>query len=444
MTRGIAVVTAAESEQDQSLAATALAAAGVRAGDRVALIAGGGPAYVAVALGALRTGVIPVLLNTHLLPAEQDALLADARPALVLRGGELDGLIGAGAGAAEVPLAPAPLGRPMIYTSGTTGRPKGVWSGVLGEEDAAALLAEEREQWGFQADDVHLVASPLHHSAPLRFAAGTLLAGGTVVLPGHFTAEGFAAAVTAHRPTSAFLVPAHLQRLFVPDAPPLPDLSSFRLVAHAGAPCPTRLKERSLDAFPEGSVWEFYGSTEAQFTVCSSDDWRARPGTVGRARAGRRLSVDEDGTIWCDTPRHARFVYWDDPDKTAMAWRGDACTVGDLGRLDDDGYLFLEGRRSDLVITGGVNVYPLEVERALLDHPRVHESAVFGVPDERWGQRVCAAVVGELSTADVHAWLADRLAPYKRPKTVVVVDALPRNSMGKVSRSRLGVELGLE
>ena len=444
MTRGTAVVTAAESERDQRRAAAALAARGLEAGDRVALVAAGGPAYLAVALGALRTGIIPVLINTHLLPAEQDVLLADARPSLVLRDGELDALVADGAPHPEVALAPAPLGRPMIYTSGTTGQPKGVWSGVLDDEDAAALLAEERDQWGFRADDVHLVSSPLHHSAPLRFAAGTLLVGGTVVLPGHFTAGGFGTAVTAHRPTSAFLVPAHLQRLFAPDAPPLPDLSSFRVVAHAGAPCPTRLKERALDAFPEGSLWEFYGSTEAQFTVCSSDDWRSHPGTVGRARAGRRLSVDDDGTIWCDSPRHARFVYWNDPAKTAAAWRGDACTVGDLGRLDDEGYLYLEGRRSDLVITGGVNVYPLEVERALLEHPQVHEAAVFGVPDERWGQRVCAAVVGELSPADVDDWLDARVAPFKRPKTVVVVDALPRNSMGKVRRNRLGTELGLE
>lgn len=385
-----------------------------------------------------------MLLNVHLLATEQEALLADARPALVLRDDELRALVTAGADAPPVELAPAPLARPMIYTSGTTGTPKGVWSGVLDDADAAALLAEEREQWGFRADDVHLVASPLHHSAPLRFAAGTLLAGGSVVLPGHFTPDGFAAAVTTHRPTSAFLVPAHLQRLFAAGAPALPDLSSFRLVAHAGAPCPAHLKEQAVAAFPAGAVWEFYGSTEAQFTVCSTDDWRAHPGTVGRARAGRRLSVDDDGTIWCDTPRHARFEYWGDPVKTAAAWRGDACTVGDLGRLDGDGYLYLEGRRSDLIITGGVNVYPLEVEKALLEQPGVDEAAVFAVEDERWGQRVCAAVVGEVTEEAVRDWLGERVAPHKRPKTVLLVDALPRNSMGKVSRARLGAQLGLE
>ncbi len=444
VTDGIALVTAAASERDQRRVGAALAAQGLRRGDRVALVAEGSAAYLAVAIGALRRGVVPVLLNVHLLPAEQDALLADARPALVLRDDELAAFVAAGAEDAPVELAPAPLARPMIYTSGTTGMPKGVWSGVLTDADADALLAEERDQWGFRADDVHLVASPLHHSAPLRFAAGTLLAGGSVVLPGHFTPASFRAAVAAHRPTSAFLVPAHLQRLFAADAPALPDLSSFRLVAHAGAPCPTHLKEHAVAAFPEGSVWEFYGSTEAQFTVCSTADWRTHPGTVGRARAGRRLSVDDEGTIWCETPRHARFEYWGDPAKTAAAWRGDACTVGDLGRLDDDGYLYLEGRRSDLIITGGVNVYPLEVERALLDHPQVQEVAVFGVDDERWGQRVCAAIVGAVTEAEVHEWLADRVAPHKRPKTVLLLDALPRNSMGKVSRARLGAALGLE
>lgn len=441
---GATVVTAGEAEADQRRAAAALRAGGLVTGDRVALIATGSPAYLAVAVGALRVGIVPVLLNIHLLAAEQEALLADARPTLVLRDDDLGPFIAAGYDAAPVELAPAPLARPMIYTSGTTGTPKGVWSGVLDEADAAALLAEERDQWGFRSDDVHLVASPLHHSAPMRFAAGTLLAGGSVVLPGHFTAGGFADAVTRHRPTSAFLVPAHLQRLFAPDAPPVPDVSSFRLLVHAGAPCPTRLKERALATFPEGSVWEFYGSTEAQFTACSADEWRERPGTVGRARAGRRLSVDDDRTIWCTMPPHARFEYWGDAAKTATAWRGDACTVGDLGRLDDDGYLYLEGRRSDLVITGGVNVYPLEVERVLLDHPAVHEVAVFGVEDERWGQRLCAAVVGELGAGDVTGWLSERVAPHKRPKTVVMVDALPRNSMGKISRARLGSALGLE
>jgi long-chain acyl-CoA synthetase len=240
-----------------------------------------------------------------------------------------------------------------------------------------------------------------------------------------------------------FCVPAHLQRLFAHwDQVGAPDLSSFRLVAHAGAPCPPALKHRLIEAFPDGSTWEFYGATEGQFTACRSEEWLARPGTVGRARPGRSLAVEPDGTIWCTVPSYARFEYYGDPAKTAAAWRANpdgqsAFTVGDLGRLDDDGYLFLDGRREDLVITGGVNVYPLEVENALREHPGVADVAVYGVPDERWGQRVCAAIVGTASAAELDDFARERLAPPKRPKTWTFLDELPRTLTGKVLRGDL-------
>jgi long-chain acyl-CoA synthetase len=192
-----------------------------------------------------------------------------------------------------------------------------------------------------------------------------------------------------------------------------------------------------LRAFPAGSVWEFYGSTEGQFTACSTDDWRERPGSVGRARPGRVLRTDPDGRLWCTVPPHARFSYWRDPERTALAWRGDAFTVGDLGRVDADGYVYLDGRREDLVISGGVNVYPAEVEAALAACPGVTEAAVFGLPDERWGQRVCAAVVGDVSEATLRAWAREHLAPAKRPKQYLQVDVLPRTSTGKVRRVEL-------
>jgi long-chain acyl-CoA synthetase len=433
------VVTADDSERDQRAAAGALAARNLGPGDRVAIIAWGTPAYLAVALGALRTGIVPVLLNPNLVAEEQDALLADADPTLTLRADDLDRLLTEGQPAE---LAPWPLARPMLYTSGTTGIPKGVWSGLLDERDAAALLAEERDVWGFAADDVHLVASALYHSAPLRFAAGTLLAGGSVVLTAAFEAAPVAHAIATHRPTTTFVAPAHLQRIFALDRQP--PLDSFRLVAHAGAPCPNPLKEQALDAFPDGAVWEFYGSTEGQFTVCSPGEWVGRPGTVGRARPGRTLRTDPDGTIWCSVPAHARFAYWRDPVKTAETWRDDAFTVGDLGRIDPDGYLYLDGRRDDLVITGGMNVYPLEVERVLLAHPGVQDVVVFGADDERWGRRVCAAVVGDLDSAAVNEWLAGRVAPYKRPKQVLMVDSIPTTPTGKVRRAEIAATLGLE
>ena len=208
----------------------------------------------------------------------------------------------------------------------------------------------------------------------------------------------------------------------------------FRLVAHAGAPCPEWVKRRLIEEFPAGSTWEFYGSTEGQFTACRSEEWLEHPGTLGRARPGRSMTVDDDGHLWCVVPAHARFSYFGDAAKTAAAWRGDAFTVGDLGRVDEDGYVFLDGRREDLIISGGVNVYPAEVEQVLGEVPGVDDIAVYGVDDEQWGQRVCAAVVGEVDDATLDAHAREHLAPAKRPKEYHRLDALPRTPTGKVRR----------
>ncbi|MCW2701206.1 MAG: AMP-dependent Acyl-CoA synthetase and ligase [Blastococcus sp.] len=423
---GVPVVTSVDSERDQRRAAAALAAEGLRAGDRLLVSAAASPALLAVVLGALRTGIVPVVLDPGLPAAERATLAEDADAALDVAD-DPAGLLGE----EQADLADVPLARPMHYTSGTTGRRKGVWSGVLLEDDARALAAEEIELWGFQEGDRHLVLSPLHHSAPLRFAVHTLLAGGSVLLPGAFGAAQAAAAITELRPTTTFCVPTHLQRLLGHGGV---DWSSFRMLAHAGAPCPAPLKRAVIEALPADSVWEFYGSTEAQFTVCSTADWLAHPGSVGRARPGRRLQTDDRGQLWCAVPPWARFEYWRAPDKTAAAWRGDLVTVGDLGRVDDDGVVWLDGRREDLVISGGVNVYPAEVEAVLDAHPEVVESAVFGVPDDEWGQRVVAAYVGSADPAELASWARDRLGAAKRPKALHRLGELPRTSTGKVRR----------
>jgi long-chain acyl-CoA synthetase len=410
----------------------------LREGDRVALLVPPSEAYLDVVIGLLAAGVVPIPLDPRLTTYERDRILGGLSPALeVTDDATLEELRAAYPDSRGLPRA-----RPMHCTSGTTGTPKGVWSGLLPDEEAEALVAEEAALWGFAADDVNLVLSPLYHSAPLRFAIGTVLAGGRVVLPGPFDPARTTEAIERARPTSMFCVPTHLQRLFAHwDQVGTPDLSSFRLVAHAGAPCPDGVKRRLVDTFPEGSTWEFYGSTEGQFTACRSEEWLERPGTVGRARPGRVLSTDGDGQIWCTVPPFARFSYFGDPEKTAAAWRdtpeGPAFTVGDLGRLDADGYLFLDGRREDLVISGGVNVYPLEVEQALLEHPGVEDVAVYGVPDDDWGQRVCAAYVGSASAAELDAFVRGRLAPPKRPKAWHRLPDLPRTLTGKVLRTEL-------
>jgi long-chain acyl-CoA synthetase len=429
---------AAEAEDAQRRAAGALLRRGLEPGDRVAFALGSSAALLCCVLGSLRRGIVPVLLNATLLAEERETLLADAEPRLVvLEEGDLHTLLGGPA----VELAPYPLARPMHYTSGTTGRPKGVWSGVLDEAAAKALFEDEAELWRFDAADTHLVCSPMYHSVSIRFAAGTLLSGGRVLVLGRFDAGVAADALVGDRPTTTFMAPTALGRLLgSEDAPPV--LDSLRLLVHAGSPCPPALKEAAFARLPPGVLWEFYGATEGQFTVCPPEDWLARPGTVGRARPGRRLEVDGDGTVWCHAPDLARFSYWRDDEATAQAWRGDAFTVGDIGRLDEEGFLFLDGRRDDLVITGGVNVYPAEVEAVLGRAPGVPEVAVFGVDDEVWGQRVCAAVVGAVDEQLLRRHAEAHLAPYKRPKAYLLLSELPRTATGKLLRRALPAHLG--
>ncbi len=432
--------TAAESTAVQRRAAGGLAATGLTRGDRVVLSLPGSAAYVSAVLGATRTGVVPVPLDPRLTTYEFARIVEDVEPALVIREpAELDELLRG----PEASLAAWPLCRPMHFTSGTTGRPKGVWSGLLDDEDARSLALEERELWGFTAEDINLVVSPVYHSAPLRFAAGTLLAGGSIaVLPG-FAPEVFVEAVEQTKPSTMFCVPAHLQRLFAwqDETGDARDLSSFRLVAHAGAPCPDGTRRRAHDTFGVHAVWEFYGSTEGQWTACRADEWQAHPGTVGRARPGRVITADDDGLLWCAVPSWATFEYWQDDEKSAAAWKqtpdGPAFTVGDLGRVED-GWVYLDARRTDLIITGGVNVYPAEVESVFADLPGVTDIAVFGRSDESWGQRVCAAYVGDASEDTLRERATERLSPPKRPKEYVRLDALPRTATGKVRRRDLG------
>jgi long-chain acyl-CoA synthetase len=432
------VLRAREYRRRSRNAAAGLTARGLQPGDRVAIVTPEHrfpPHHAAVlqahviclVAGALRAGYVPVPVNPLLTEAERAHIVTDSGAALVVRDPQdLTALTGHAGPSPD--LARWPIGRPMHYTSGTTGRPKGVYTQDIGRERSEALWRDEIDQWEFTAADVTLVHGPLCHAAPLRYAMAVLEAGGAAVLPGAFEAQAIAEALVTHRPTHAFVVPSHLQRLFSLDLPPSP----YRVLTHAGAACPPSVKRRLHEWAGTEHVWEFYGSTEGQFTVCAGQEWEQRPGTVGRARAGRRLEIRE-GVIWCHAPDFARFRYWGDDAKTAATWQGDAFTVGDLGRLDD-GYLFLEGRREDLIISGGVNVYPAEVEAVLLECPGVEEVAVFGRDDARWGQRVCAAFAGTAREADVQEWAKVHLASYKRPKEVQRLPELPHNASGKIQR----------
>jgi long-chain acyl-CoA synthetase len=278
----------------------------------------------------------------------------------------------------------------------------------------------------------------------------TLEAGGTVVLQPKFDAASALAGIELFGVTSTFMVPTHLERILELGPKKLRghDLSTMRTLAHAGAPIRPETKRKVIDAFPDGSVWEFYGSTEGQATRISTSEWLRKPGSVGTALPGAEILVladdgrpvdpNEAGQVWVRDPGAERFRYWRDKRKTRDAWRDDAFTVGDLGYLDEDGYLFLTGRRHDTIITGGVNVYPQEVEAVLLEHPAVAEAVVFGIESDEWGQEVRAHVVAApnmpLDGDRLRSWARDRLAGFKCPRVIDVVPELERTATGKIKR----------
>ena len=449
-------LTATQARQGASWVAARLLQMGVTPGDRIAIAphnekdidqAQRQQSSIIMSMwGALSIGVIPVMVNPDLSERERDYILLDSLPSIVFD--TTESLVALCSHFEEShPLPSYPLGRPMHYTSGTTGKPKGVWSGVLTPKAAAGLWETEIAMWDCSSRDTSLVHGPLTHSGPLRFALYTLLAGGDVLLPGWFDAELHAKAIAEHRPSIAFVVPSHMQRLLERSG----DLaeSPYRMLVHAGAACPPVLKQAIHDWAGAENVWEFYGSTEGQFTTMPGTQWALWPGSVGKARPERELRII-DGTIWCAPPEYGYFEYWGDPEKTAAAWRvidgRRWFTVGDLGRLNDQGYLYIEGRREDLIITGGMNVYPAELEAEILAFDGVHDVAVFGVTDERWGQKVCAAVVGnaDLDLNALSTRLRQDLAGYKQPKEFFVVDQLPRTASGKIQRLKVAGELGLE
>jgi long-chain acyl-CoA synthetase len=456
----VELLTAQDSEDRQRRAAGALLARGCCGGDRVVFSLGSSADLICAVLGAARVGLIPVLLNATLTGAERLPLVADARAAVEVAD---QAALAALMDGAPADLSPYPLTRPMHYTSGTTGRPKGVTTGIWDEATARAVFEDEASVWHFDPGDLHMVCSPMYHTVSVRFATGTLLSGGSLAILSRFDADTALSVLRHQRPTTTFLVPTHLQRILgLAQLGADERFDSLRLLAHAGAPCPPSLKRATIERVRPGALWEFYGSTECQFTVCSQSEWLEHQGTVGRARPGRQLMIepvdpaggegrdpasDNAGTIWCTVPPYARFSYWRDLDATAAAWRGDACSVGDLGHLDTEGYLFLSGRRHDLIISGGVNVYPAEVEGVLAAVPGVEQVAVFGLPDARWGQRVCAAFVASAGPEAVEASLRDaasaHLAPYKRPKSYYPTSDLPHTATGKLLRRSVAAHLGL-
>ncbi|HEU4615345.1 MAG TPA: class I adenylate-forming enzyme family protein [Kofleriaceae bacterium] len=422
-----------------------LAAAGIQAGDRIAVLAANGPGFVAARDAATAADVVLVPINPRLAAAEVAWIVGHARPRALLvdeahRAAapgqvpviELDAL----AGGTAAPLDHARVGATLLYTSGTTGRPKGCWRTA---DQERARSDELRASYGLAASDTHLIVCPLGHSAPGIFLRAARAAGARTVIASRFTAESFVADAQHHRATVVFLVPTQVHRLLAIDPPPR--LDSLRAVIVAGAPFPPAQKA-AFDAWlGHGRLYEFYGSSETgTVSVIGPDEHAAHPGSVGRPPPGVSVQL-HDGEIFVRSPT-VMSGYLDETGEhvAPLAHRDGHISVGDLGTIDEGGWITLVDRKHDTIITGGLNVYPAEVERALAALPEVAGAVVFGVPDADWGQLVAAVIAtrdGEqLDGQYVRHALRAQLAGYKLPRALVTcsLDELPIGSSGKALR----------
>lgn len=344
-------------------------------------------------------------------------------------------------------------GNRMLYTSGTTGRPKGVrrpLRGISPAEAAGAALARARRYGADHEDGVFLGLAPMYHASPLAYADQALDVGHRVVLLDRWNRERVLEAIAEHGVTWLYLVPLMMRELVAlsEDERAALQVGSIRSIVHTAAPCPPYVKQAMIDWLGPVLV-EIYGGTEGSATVITSEEWLTHVGSVGRPLPHVSLRIlDEDrnevpvgqvGTVYFKNEDFA-FVYLGDPEKTAASRLDGHVTLGDLGRLDEDGYLYLSDRSVDLIISGGVNIYPAEIEHALLELPGVGDACVVGRPDEKWGESVHAVVVVDRSgthdevAASLDAELRARIAGYKVPRSWAFTEALPRSASGKLLR----------
>ena len=479
--------------QTARCAAGGIKAFGLRPGDAVALLLRNDIAYFEASVAANLAGVPVVPVNWHLRADESAYILQNSETRVLVVHADLlpplDGLLDRALRVFVVPtppeiasaygipeaacLVPAgyvdwnewvsrcePAGTvaetappPVIYTSGTTGRPKGVRRASANAEMAMGAGELGALVLGLEPAMRTVVTGPMYHSAPNAIALTMAASGADVWLQPRFDAEELLRAIEDHRLTHLYLVPTMFVRLLkLPvDVQKKYDISSLRYVVHAAAPCSPDVKRRMIDWWGP-VIAEFYGSTETNtVTYCTSAEWLAHPGTVGRAvpratvkildEAGSPLPAGEIGEIYARNGAIADFTYKGDEGKRSAVEREGLITSGDVGYLDADGYLFICDRRRDMVISGGVNIYPAEIEAAILTMTGVQDCAVFGIPHEEYGESLLAAVHCmpgvHLDAASVQAHVRKHLAGFKVPGRIEFLDELPREDSGKIFKRKL-------
>ncbi len=461
---------------------------GLAPGDHIAVLLDNHARYLEICWAARRYGLFTTPINWHLGPDEAGYIIEDCGATALLATTRLSSMVSAltsslsGVGLrlaldgplkgfedyetalsamSDEPIEDERYGPVMFYSSGTTGRPKGIES-RLTDDPFDTLTAFDhliRGVYGFRPGAVYLCPAPLYHAAPLGWSMAAQRAGGTVVVMQRFDAEAVLQAIERHRVTHAQFVPTHFIRLLKldPEVRASYDLSSLEKVVHAAAPCPVETKRKMLDWLGP-IVYEYYsGSEGVGFCAVGPEEWLAHPGTVGRSLIGvphitdgegHELPTGSVGQIWFETP--SRFEYHNDPEKTASVFndRGWA-TLGDVGYLDEDGFMYLTDRVSHMIISGGVNIYPQEIEDLLVTHPGVSDVGVIGVPDPEMGESVLAVVQPADPDADeqqlakvLDDFCRQRLAGFKCPRRYRFAAELPRLPTGKLLKRRLRDEYG--
>jgi long-chain acyl-CoA synthetase len=467
-----------------------LRAAGLDNGDTVAVVVPNGAPMLEVYLAATSIGLYVTPINHHLVGPEIAYILSDSDAKVLVGHERFADVLTVAVAESGFPLEQAfaigeipgwraydeltagqptdrparrSAGGPMHYTSGTTGRPKGVKRALpeIDPDELAGLYSMFLMLFGVQPEDgnVHITGSPLYHTAVLLWTANSLHMGHAVVLMDKWTPEGMLQLIERHKVTTSHMVPTQFHRILA-----LPeevraryDCSSTRCMVHAAAPCPLDVKRRMIEWWGD-AIMEYYAATEGGGTIVTAKEWLERPGTVGKAWAGAEVRILDDdgnqlgpnqiGTVYMALAQ-ATFEYKGDEQKTKgnRVYFPDGTaffTVGDVGELDDDGYLFLRDRKIDMIISGGVNIYPAEIEGTFLSCPLVGDIAAFGIPNDDWGEEIKVVVepaADQVAGPELEAALREfaeaNLASYKRPKTYDFTTEMPRDPSGKLYKRKL-------